>query len=67
MTDNVSATPLIIDDRGSQDGMTAIAYVLANPNFDLKAITISNDIARPEIFDDNLLRMLDRLGDIDIP
>ena len=60
-------TPLIIDDDGSQDGMTAIAYMLANPEFDVKAITISNGIARPEIFDDNLLRMLDRLNDLDVP
>lgn len=60
-------TPLIIDDDGSQDGMTAIAYMLANPEFDVEAITISNGIARPEIFDDNVLRMLDRLKDLDVP
>ena len=67
MTDTFEPTPLIIDDDGSQDGMTAIAYMLANPNFDVKAIAISNGIARPEVFDDNLLRMLDHLGDLDIP
>ena len=68
MTTEISnPTPLIIDDDGSQDGMTAIAYMLANPQFDVQAITISNGIARPEIFDDNVLRMLDRLGDLDIP
>ncbi len=66
MTINTS-TPLIIDDDGSQDGMTAIAYMLANPEFDVQAITISNGIARPEVFDDNVLRMLDRLGDLDVP
>ena len=66
MTDT-TPTPLIIDDDGSQDGMTAIAYMLANPQFDVQAITISNGIARPEVFDDNVLRMLDRLGDLDIP
>ena len=60
-------TPLIIDDDGSQDGMTAIAYMLANPQFEVEAIAISNGIARPEVFDDNLLRMLDRLGDLDVP
>ena len=59
--------PLIIDDDGSQDGMTAIAYMLANPEFDVEAITISNGIARPEVFDDNVLRMLDRLNDLDVP
>ena len=66
MTDT-KPTPLIIDDDGSQDGMTAVAYMLANPEFDVEAITISNGIARPKIFDDNVLRMLDRLGDLDIP
>lgn len=66
-TNNTNPTPLIIDDDGSQDGMTAIAYMLANPKFDVQAITISQGIARPEIFDDNLLKMLDRLGDLDIP
>lgn len=60
-------TPLIIDDDGSQDGMTAIAYMLANPEFDVQAITISNGIARPEVFDDNVLRMLERLEDLDVP
>ena len=66
-TQTTNPTPLIIDDDGSQDGMTAIAYMLANPEFNVEAITISNGIARPEVFDDNLLRMLDRLGDLDIP
>ena len=66
MTTN-TPTPLIIDDDGSQDGMTAIAYMLANPEFDVQAITISNGIARPEVFDNNVLRMLDRLGDLDVP
>ena len=66
MTD-FDTTPLIIDDDGSQDGMSAIAYMLANPQFDVQAITISNGIANPEVFDDNLLRMLDRLGDLDVP
>ena len=66
-TENINPTPLIIDDDGSQDGMTAIAYMLANPEFDVEAITISNGIARPEIFDDNVLRMLDRLNDLDVP
>ena len=66
-TENINPTPLIIDDDGSQDGMTAIAYMLANPEFDVQAITIAQGIARPEIFDDNVLRMLDRLNDLDVP
>ncbi|MDJ0733021.1 MAG: nucleoside hydrolase [Nostocaceae cyanobacterium] len=62
-----TATPLIFDDDGSQDGMTALAFMLANPKFDIQAITIAQGIARPEIFDDNLARMLGRLGRTDIP
>lgn len=66
-SNNTKPTPLIIDDDGSQDGMTALAYMLANPQFDVEAITISQGIARPEIFADNVLKMLDRLGDLDVP
>ncbi|WP_226587680.1 nucleoside hydrolase [Microseira wollei] len=60
-------TPLIFDDDGSQDGMTALAYMLANPKFDIKAITIAQGIARPPIFVNNLERMLGRLNVSDIP
>jgi inosine-uridine nucleoside N-ribohydrolase len=60
-------TPLIIDDDGSQDGVTALAFMLANPKFDVQAITISQGIANPEIFVDNLAKMLTRVGDTDIP
>ena len=38
MTDNPNSTPLIIDDDGSQDGMTAIAYMLTDPNTNLLPI-----------------------------
>ncbi|MEB3359735.1 MAG: nucleoside hydrolase [Synechococcales bacterium] len=59
--------PLILDDDGSQDGMTAWAFMLANPQFDVKAITIAQGIARPEVFVDNVDRMLGRLGVTGIP
>lgn len=62
-----SATPLIIDDDGSQDGMTALAYLLQNPKFRVKAITVSQGLAHPEIFGKNVMRMLDRLGITGIP
>ncbi|NET28302.1 nucleoside hydrolase [Okeania sp. SIO1I7] len=67
MIDNVSSTPLIFDDDGSQDGMTALAYVLGNPQYDVQAITIAQGIARPEIFVDNVELMLGRLGVTGIP
>ncbi|NEN88541.1 MAG: nucleoside hydrolase [Okeania sp. SIO3H1] len=67
MIDNVNSTPLIFDDDGSQDGMTALAYVLGNPEYDVQAITIAQGIARPEIFVDNVELMLGRLGVTGIP
>ncbi|MEB3282894.1 MAG: nucleoside hydrolase [Lyngbya sp.] len=60
-------TPLIFDDDGSQDGMTALAYMLANPKFEIEAITIAQGIARPEIFVNNVERMLGRLNVTGIP
>lgn len=63
----LTPAPLIFDDDGSQDGMTALAYMLANPKFDIQAITIAQGIARPEIFAGNVERMLGRLNVTDIP
>lgn len=60
-------TPLIFDDDGSQDGMTALSYILANDNFDLEAITISQGIANPATFVDDLELMLGRLNVTGIP
>ncbi|MGB3294952.1 MAG: nucleoside hydrolase [Phormidesmis sp.] len=60
-------SPLIFDDDGSQDGMTALAYMLANPKFDIQAITVAQGIARPEIFAGNIERMLGRLDVTGIP
>lgn len=63
----LTPAPLIVDDDGSQDGMTALAFMLANPKFDIQAITISQGIARPESFVNNLELMLGRLGVTGIP
>ena len=60
-------TPVILDDDGSQDGMTAWAYMLANPQFEVKALTLSQGIARPKLFANNVERMLGRLDIADIP
>ena len=60
-------TPLIFDDDGSQDGMTALSYLLANPKFEIEAITLSQGIADPATFIGNFERMLGRLGVSDIP
>lgn len=60
-------TPLIFDDDGSQDGMTALSYMLANDKFNIEAITISQGIADPQAFLSNLELMLGRLDVSDIP
>lgn len=68
LADSVTATiPIILDDDGSQDGMIAWAYMLANPKFEVKALTISQGVAHPNIFFDYVERMLKRLKIRDIP
>lgn len=61
--------PLIIDDDGSQDGLAGLAYMLANPKFDVQAITMSHGVARPENagFQTGLKKMLGLLEATDIP
>lgn len=63
------STPLIFDDDGSQDGFAALAYMLANPQFDVEAITMSHGVARPENedFQTGLKQLLGRLNATDIP
>ena len=62
-------TPLIFDDDGSQDGFAALAYLLANPEFDVQALTVSHGVARPENegFQTGLKQLLGRLNATDIP
>lgn len=59
--------PIIWDDDGSIDGVTALLYLLRNPSFDVKATTISPGIAHPEVFAPNLARFLALLGVDDVP
>ena len=56
-----------MDDDGSQDGMTALAFMLANPKFSVEAITITQGIAVPEDFVNDLARMGGRLEVTGIP
>lgn len=59
--------PIILDDDGTQDGMTAWAYILSNPKFKVKAMTIAEGEAHPQVFGNNVMRMLTRLGITGIP
>lgn len=66
---SLTPTPLIVDDDGSQDGLAALAYLLTSPKFDIKAITMSHGVARPENpgFQTGLKRMMGYLDITDIP
>jgi pyrimidine-specific ribonucleoside hydrolase len=59
--------PVIVDDDGSPDGMIALLYLLRHPNFNVKAITVSNGEAHPDVFAQNIMRVLARLGRTGIP
>jgi purine nucleosidase/pyrimidine-specific ribonucleoside hydrolase len=59
--------PIIVDDDGSPDGMMALLYLLRNPLYEVKAVTISQGEAHPEVFARHVARMLAELGRADIP
>lgn len=59
--------PVIWDDDGSPDGMIALLYLLRHPQMRVEAITVSCGEAHPEIFAQNLTRMLARIGWEGIP
>jgi purine nucleosidase/pyrimidine-specific ribonucleoside hydrolase len=59
--------PIIVDDDGSPDGMVALLYFLNNPNFDVRAVTISCGEAHPDLFAPNVQQLLAEVGRADIP
>ncbi len=59
--------PVIFDDDGSLDGTTALLYILSHPGADLKAAGISYGETHPAIYIQHVGRMLDVLGQVDIP
>jgi pyrimidine-specific ribonucleoside hydrolase len=58
---------VIWDDDGSPDGVIALLYLLKNPRVRVEAITVSCGEAHPDIFAQNLTRMLARIGRGGIP
>jgi len=50
--------PIIVDDDGSMDGVVAMLYFLAHPDYDVIALTSSYGIGRPAIFAEHLSRLL---------
>lgn len=59
--------PLIVDDDGSPDGVIALLFFLRNPQYKVVAVTVSPGEAHPEIFAQNLVKLLAALGKGDIP
>ena len=59
--------PIIVDDDGSPDGTIALLYFLSNPLYDVRAVTVSNGEAHPDLFAPHLLRLLAELGRAGIP
>ena len=62
-----SQIPVIWDDDGSPDGVIALLYLLKNPDVRVEAITVSCGEAHPELFAQNLTRMLARIDRQGIP
>lgn len=59
--------PIIVDDDGSPDGLLALLYFLGNPLFDVRAVTVSNGEAHPEVFAPHIQQLLAALDRPDIP
>lgn len=59
--------PVIWDDDGSIDGVTALLYLLQHQAFQVKGATISPGIAHPRVFASNLAGFFAQLGVEGIP
>jgi pyrimidine-specific ribonucleoside hydrolase len=59
--------PIIVDDDGSPDGVIALLYFLRNPLYDVRAVTISNGEAHPDLFAPQIIKFLTELGRESIP
>jgi pyrimidine-specific ribonucleoside hydrolase len=59
--------PVIMDDDGSPDGVMALLYFLRHPDYDVRAVTISEGEAHPELFARHIARLLSAFGYNDIP
>ncbi|NPV49095.1 MAG: nucleoside hydrolase [Armatimonadetes bacterium] len=60
-------TPVIVDDDGSADGMIGLLCLLQDPQFQVKAVTICQGLAHPDVFAPLAARMLARVGRGGIP
>lgn len=60
-------TPVIVDDDGSADGMIGLLCLLQDPQFQVKAVTICQGLAHPDVFAPLAARMLARVERRGIP
>ena len=63
----VEPVTVIFDDDGSPDGTVALLYLLSIPQVDLASVSISYGEAHPEVFIQQIGRVLDSNGRTDIP
>ncbi|MFC2065289.1 nucleoside hydrolase [Chloroflexota bacterium] len=59
--------PIIFDDDGSPDGIIALLYFLNNPLYDVRAVTVSQGEAHPQLFAQHIAQLLAGFGREDIP
>ena len=59
--------PVIFDDDGSPDGVIALLYFLRNPLYDIKAVSVSQGEAHPQLFAQHVVQLLTSFGRKDIP
>eukprot|EP01025_Chloroclados_australasicus_P065972 TRINITY_DN9016_c0_g1_i4.p2 TRINITY_DN9016_c0_g1~~TRINITY_DN9016_c0_g1_i4.p2 ORF type:complete len:243 (-),score=20.93 TRINITY_DN9016_c0_g1_i4:828-1556(-) len=62
-----NSIPVIWDDDGSQDSLQALILMLNTPNIDLKAMIISQGLAKPQEFTPLFMRFLATIGEVGIP
>jgi inosine-uridine nucleoside N-ribohydrolase len=58
---------VIYDDDGSRDGTVALLYLLSEPEVSIKAVNISYGEAHPDIYIQHIGRMLDAVGNANLP
>jgi pyrimidine-specific ribonucleoside hydrolase len=62
-----SPISIIFDDDGSPDGLIALLYFLRNPLYEVRAVTVSQGEAHPQLFARHLAQFLANFGRDDIP